>query len=201
VKYKFNADGTPFEDYLGSPHPTFTFGFNTDLTYMGFDLNFFFQGSYGNKIFNATRFTTDDNGGNFNLDRRMLNAWSGPGSTNDPSLARMSQLSSNDNDEISDRYIEDGSYARLKTLQIGYSLPAEICKKIYVEKLRFYIGGSNLLTFTKYSGLDPEIGVGNLDETGAANQNGVTYSNLNFGVDRGTYPQARSFIFGVNVTL
>jgi hypothetical protein len=131
----------------------------------------------------------------------MLGAWSGPNSTNDPSLSRMTMTNADNNVMISDRYVEDGSYARLKTLQIGYSLPDDICKLIFVQKFRFYIGGSNLLTFTKYSGLDPELGVGQLDQSGQANQVGVSYSNLNFGVDRGTYPQARSFIFGVNVTL
>jgi hypothetical protein len=121
----------------------------------------------------------------------MLDRWTGEGTTNDPDLARMN-LNDANNVKISDRYVEDGSYIRLKTLQLGYSLPKSVIEKLNVTKFRIYIGAQNLLTFTKYSGLDPEIGKG---------EDGLNTSNrfLDIGIDRGTYPQARSAFMGVNL--
>jgi len=201
IRYKHNADGSYTRGFIGSPHPAFTFGFNLDVGYKAWDVNIFLQGSVGNKIFNATRYTVDNNAGTFNLNESMLNAWSGPGSTNDPNLSRMTVDNSNDNLLFSDRYVEDGSYMRVKSLQVGYTLPDEICKKLRVQKLRIYIGSENLFTITGYTGLDPEIGVGNTDAGSGEQQTGVVHSGLNFGVDRGTYPQARSFMLGLNITL
>jgi TonB-linked SusC/RagA family outer membrane protein len=201
VRYKHDAQGNLVRDFIGSPHPAFTFGFNLDVGYKAFDINVFLQGSVGNKIFNATRLTTERNSAYMNLDESMLNSWNGEGSTNDPSLSRMTVNNEADNMLISDKYVEDGSYMRVKSIQLGYTLPDEICKKLKVQKLRIYIGSENLFTITGYKGLDPEIGVGNTDEGSGAQQSGVTHSNLNFGVDRGTYPQARSIMLGLNITL
>jgi TonB-linked SusC/RagA family outer membrane protein len=201
IRYKHNADGSLTQGFIGSPHPLFSFGFSLDVGYKAFDLSVFLQGSVGNKIFNATKITTNDDEAFFNVDESMLNAWSGPGSTNDPNLSRMTLENSSQNMLLSDRYVEDGSYMRVKSLQLGYTLPEEICKKLKVQKLRVYIGSENLLTITGYSGLDPEIGVGNTEKNGGTQQTGVTLSNLNYGVDRGTYPQARSFMIGLNITL
>jgi TonB-dependent starch-binding outer membrane protein SusC len=201
IRYKHNADGSLTQGFIGSPHPLFSFGFSLDVGYKAFDLSVFLQGSVGNKIFNATKITTNDDEAFFNVNESMLNAWSGPGSTNDPNLSRMTLENSSQNMLLSDRYVEDGSYMRVKSLQLGYTLPEEFCKKLKVQKLRVYIGSENLFTITGYSGLDPEIGVGNTDKPGSSLQNGVTLSNLNYGVDRGTYPQARSFMIGLNVTL
>jgi TonB-dependent starch-binding outer membrane protein SusC len=201
IRYKHNADGSLARGFIGSPHPLFSFGFNLDVGYKAFDVSVFLQGSVGNKIFNATRYTMDNNAATFNLDERMLHSWSGPGSTNDPNLSRMTIDNAGDNLLFSDRYVEDGSYMRVKNLQIGYTLPEEICKKLKMQKLRIYIGSENLLTITGYTGLDPEIGVGNTDAGAGAQQTGVVHSSLNYGVDRGTYPQARSIMLGINVTL
>ena len=201
IRYQHNADGSLTRGFIGSPHPAFTFGFNLDIGYKAFDINVFLQGSVGNKVFNATRLTTEDNSAFFNVDERMLQSWNGAGSTNDPSLSRMTVDNAGENMLLSDRYIEDGSYMRVKTLQLGYTLPEDICKKLKVQKFRIYIGSENLFTFTRYTGLDPEIGVGNTDAKSGELQTGVTLSNLNYGVDRGTYPQARSIMVGVNITL
>jgi len=112
-----------------------------------------------------------------------LSRWTGPGTSND--YPRLTTKPGNDNNNFtnpSNFYLESGNYARIKSLQIGYSLPASLLKKAYIEKFRVYLMSENLLTLTKYSGYDPEIG------------GGV------FSIDRGIYPQARSFMVGVNAT-
>ena len=114
----------------------------------------------------------------------VLNRWTGPGTSN--SEPRVNLLDPNQNARASDRFVEDGSYLRLKNVQLGYNLPKSLLNKIRFEKFRLYVSGQNLLTFTQYSGMDPEIGA-----YGGA---------LNTGVDRGFYPQARVLLGGINVT-
>ncbi len=191
-----DGDGVLDKDYIGSPHPDFIFGLTTNFTYKNFDLGIFLQGTYGNDIYNATRYTTDDNTAAFNLDRRMLDRWTGPGTTNDPNLARLNQKDPNFNGRVSDRFVEDGSYIRIKSLQLGYSLPKRIIEKLKISKFRIYIGAQNLLTLTRYSGLDPEIGKGEYEESGAGSEKNQ-YSDVS--IDRGTYPQARSGFLGINL--
>jgi hypothetical protein len=189
VRYKHDTDGSLMREFIGSPHPDFTFGFNCDLAYRAFDLDIYVQGSIGNKIFNATRLTTENASAFFNMDERMLDAWNGPGSTNDPSLSRMTVENAGENMLISDKYVEDGSYVRIKSLQLGYTVPTGFSKKLKLQKCRVYIGSENILTFKKYRGLDPEL---------LPNRFGV----LGNGVDYGsTYPQPLTFIFGVNISL
>ncbi len=169
------------QTYIGNPSPDFTYGMTLDFEFKGFDLGFFLQGSQGNDIYNATvRY-------DFNYVNRpvsVLNRWTGPGTSN--SEPRVNLLDPNQNARVSDRFVEDGSYLRLKNVQLGYTLPKTILQKMHFEKLRFYASAQNLFTFTKYSGMDPEIGA-----YGGA---------LNAGVDRGFYPQARVILGGVNVT-
>jgi hypothetical protein len=98
----------------------------------------------------------------------------------------------NQNFRFSDYFVEDGSFIRLKTLQLGYTLPKDFTKKFLVEKFRVYVSGQNLWTFTNYTGLDPEIGKANPYDNSIS-------SNLNYGVDRGLYPQAKIFIGGINI--
>jgi TonB-linked SusC/RagA family outer membrane protein len=188
-----NHDGEWDKGYLGSPYPKFSTGFTINLQYKGFDLNGMFSVVYGNKIFNGTRYYTDNSNAYWNLSTRMLNSWSGPGSTNDVMYPRLNVADGN-NTRVSDRFIEDGSYGRLKSLQLGYTLDPSITKKLWVKKCRIYIGGENLLTFTNYTGLDPEVGIWGATES-------VNYPSLSVGIDRGIYPQARSFIIGLNITL
>jgi TonB-dependent starch-binding outer membrane protein SusC len=195
-KYKdLNGDGVINDKdrtNIGSPLPKFTYGFNADLSYKNFDLSMFFQGSYGNKIFNGTKHLMQSSS-NYNKTEDMLDRWTGPGSTND--APRLSDKGSN-NLLISDYYIESGSYLRLKVLQIGYSIPTKYIKRIKMERVRVFVGAQNLLTITKYSGFDPEIG------QNTNNVNGQRFqSPTDFGVDRGgTYPQARTWQFGINAS-
>jgi TonB-linked SusC/RagA family outer membrane protein len=191
IRYVANSNGDFVKDYIGDPNPDFIFGFTADFTVKNFDLNLFFQGSYGNEIFNAARFTTDDNTAYFGLDRRMLDRWTGEGTTNDPNLARMN-VNGADNLLVSDRYVEDGSYVRLKTIQLGYSLPKSFVERIGLAKFRIYVGAQNLFTITRYKGLDPEIGQG--EDGNSANR------FLDIGIDRGTYPQARTIVTGINLS-
>jgi len=171
---------------IGNPIPKFYYGFNLGMEYKGIDLNAVFEGSYGNDVFNAMRYFTYDLGDVTNKSVDVLGYWS----TSNPNatMPRLNGNDKNDNNRISDRYIEDGSYLRLKTLQLGYTMPESISKKMHVNRLRVYISGQNLFTITKYSGADPEIGQ-------------ISSTNyLSRGVDIGTYPQARIFTGGINVT-
>ncbi|CAH8284008.1 TonB-linked SusC/RagA family outer membrane protein [Mariniflexile fucanivorans] len=166
------------KQYLGSPIPKYTFGFNFNLDYEGFDLGMSFQGSAGNKIFQGLR--RIDLGANPNYQTKALARWTGEGTSN--SYPRLTTADTNLNfTRFSDFYLEDGDYLRLKLVQFGYTLPKDVVNKIGAQKLRLYVTGENLLTFTKYTGFDPEIG-------------GST-----FGIDRGYYPQAQSVMLGANI--
>jgi len=178
-----NSDGIINEDdraQIGNPTPDLTFGFVTSAEYKGFDASIFLQGTYGNDIFNGTqrrdlRFT--------NRTTDILDRWTGEGTSN--TIPRFTWIDSNNNDRVSDLYIEDGSYVRVKNLQIGYSIPTRFVNKISAEKWRFYVSFENLFTFTNYSGVDPEIGA---------------ISSFDIGIDRGVYPQARITRFGTSIT-
>jgi TonB-linked SusC/RagA family outer membrane protein len=167
--------------YIGNPTPRYNYGFNADLEWKGLELSLFFQGTQGNDIFmNLTRYDFSY----VNRPASALQRWTGEGSSNiEP---RMSLSDPNQNARVSDRFIQDGSYLRLKTLQLGYNLPKSWLSKIKFDKVKVYMTAQNLLTFTKYTGLDPEIG----------NIGG----SLEIGIDRGFYPQARTVMGGVSVT-
>ncbi|MDO9154773.1 MAG: TonB-dependent receptor [Paludibacter sp.] len=171
---------------IGKPLPDFYYGFNVGFEYKGIDFAAIFEGSHGNDIFNAMRFFTYDLADVTNKSVDVLNYWT-PTNTK-TTIPRLNGSDKNDNKRISDFYVEDGSYMRLKTLQIGYTIPQVITKKIFMSSLRVYVTGQNLLTFTKYTGTDPEIGQ-------------ISSSNtLSRGVDIGTYPQAKTFTAGINIT-
>jgi TonB-linked SusC/RagA family outer membrane protein len=176
-----DGDGNPDFFFVGSPLPNLTYSFNTNFEYKGFDLTMNFQGVSGNDVFNAAAWYNRSSSAYWNLNVDMLNRWTGKGSTNDAHYPRMNAMDVN-NALMSDRFLENGSYLRFKTLQIGYTVPV----KKHIDKLRVYFNAQNLYTFTKYSGLDPEIGTG---YTGG----------LDIGIDRASYPQARLMSFGVNL--
>jgi len=166
---------------LGNPHPDFTYGLNANLAYKKFNLTMFIQGSQGNEIYNFLKVYTDF-GTFFNGNRsvRVLDAWS---ETNrDAKLSKLSTSVKNNESAPNSYYVEDGSYVRLKNLQLGYNfaLPG-----IGVETARVYVQGTNLFTLTKYTGVDPETGA-----TGG--------SDLTFGVDAGVFPVAKAYTLGVN---
>ena len=175
-----NGDGTITNDdkqNLGSPLPKYTFGFTINMDYKGFDFMAFAQGATGNQIFQGLR-RLDILNANYQTD--ALSRWTGAGTSND--YPRLTNSDTNGNfGNMSDFYLEDGDYLRLKVVSFGYSLPLDLVSKIKASKVRFFVTGENLLTLTKYTGYDPEIG-GNV-----------------FGIDRGYYPQAKTFMFGANV--
>ncbi len=172
---------------IGKPLPDFEYGINIGAAYKGVDFAAVFVGTQGNDIFNAMRYFTYDLSDVTNKSKDVLNYWT-PSNTN-TKIPRLNGNDQNDNKRISDMYIEDGSYFRLKTLQIGYTFPTNLTRKIKVEKLRVYVAGQNLWTLTDYSGADPEIGQ-------------ISSTNyLSRGVDIGTYPQAKVFSCGVSITL
>ncbi|MFN8337953.1 MAG: TonB-dependent receptor [Saprospiraceae bacterium] len=163
--------------FLGSNLPKYTFGLTLNLDYKAFDLMVFGQGAAGNKIFQGLR-RLDIATSNYQT--KALSRWHGEGTSN--TFPRLTSSDTNGNfTNMSDFYLEDGAYLRLKILQLGYTLPMSISNRISSSKIRLYFTGENLFTFTKYTGYDPEIG------------GGV------FGIDKGYYPQARSFLFGAQV--
>jgi TonB-linked SusC/RagA family outer membrane protein len=175
-----NGDGAITNDdkqYLGSPLPKFTFGLTINMEYKGFDFMAFAQGAAGNKIFQGLR-RLDILNANYQTD--ALGRWTAPGTSND--YPRLTNNDTNGNfGNMSNFYLENGDYLRLKVVSLGYSLPNSLVAKIKASKVRFYVTGENLLTLTKYTGYDPEIG-GNV-----------------FGIDKGYYPQAKTYMFGANV--
>ncbi|MFC6100451.1 SusC/RagA family TonB-linked outer membrane protein [Olivibacter domesticus] len=174
---------------LGSGFPKLTYGLNFNASYKHFDLSMSWYGVGGNKILNATKWTGIFVDPHYNQYADILNAWS-PENT-DTAIPRLSITDPNGNQQISDIYVESGNYLRLRNLTLGYTLPKFSIRKIAVNNLRIYLTGQNLLTFTKYSGIDPEIG-----ETFPA-----SYGNNEIGVNRGQYPQAKTFIMGINLSL
>jgi TonB-linked SusC/RagA family outer membrane protein len=188
-KYRdVNGDGKITADdrtFLGSPNPDFTYGLNIKLSYKNFDFSSMFYGSQGNSIFNTPRNLTDFFGtfvgGKSTV---LLNAWT-PENTNTkiPKIEGTSTFSTSS--VPNSYYIEDGSYLRLRSLILGYTIKPDILQHLGLSKVRIYLQGANLFTITKYSGLDPELGG----------------SSSEFGVDRGNYPNnQKSFIVGLNVS-
>ena len=177
-----NGDGQITSDdrtKIGKPTPDWNFGLNFDAEWKGFDFNVFFQGVYGADIFDAT-WRQDIASGNYPT--WVLDRWTGEGTSNKLPLLK---LGDSKNWVCSDIYIQDGSYLRLKNISLGYTLPRNLTKKAYIERLRVYVRAENLFTWTKYWGFDPEIGS----------------SSTSMGVDYGVYPQARTWTIGFNLSL
>ena len=162
---------------IGKGMPDWTFGFNFNASWKNFDFSMMWQGTAGNDIFDATR-RTDISASN--LPSWMLERWTGEGTSNRiPHFV----LGDNVNWQSSDLYVYNGSYLRLKNIQLGYTLPQNITNKAFISSLRVYVAAENLLTFTKYHGFDPEISSG----------------GTSLGIDYGVYPQARVFTVGLNL--
>ena len=178
AKYRDNNGDGVIDDndrvYLGSSIPKVNYGINIGAYYRDFDLQLFFQGVGGSKIYNQMRHRLESNGTTSVLSPIMKDAW-----TVDNPDGSIPNPKNSINYYVSDRFLENGDYFRLKNLQIGYSLPQSVLGKSGITQCRFYVQGSNLFTITKYKGYDPEV---------------------NGGVDYGNYPQSRTFLFGVNLT-
>ena len=185
IKYKdLNGDGrisVSDKTYIGDPNPDFTFGLTNDFAYKNFTLSVFFQGSYGNDIYNASRIETEGMYDGKNQSTAVLNRWRKPGDVTDIPRA----VKSTDNIKASSRWVEDGSYLRLKTLTLAYNVPVDALEKYGIRKIQPYFTAQNLWTLTNYKGFDPEVNEG--------------LSGPTMGIDWGTYPQTKSFIFGLNI--
>lgn len=181
-----NNDGVVNGDdqtWVGSPHPDFTYGLNLGLRYKNLDFTVFIQGSQGNDLVNVTKWFTDfDNfGGNRSV--RMLDTWTpeNPGA----SLPMLNKTMTQYDSKASTYYVEDGSYMRVKNLQVGYNFSPDLLKKLRMSNLRLYLQAYNLLTFTRYSGLDPEV---------------YNTAIESMGLDHGIYPVTRAVNFGLNLS-
>ena len=174
--------------FLGSFIPKVTYAFNLGGSYKNFDASLFFQGVQGNKVFNATRVITEGMVRFFNAGTEVLDAWT-PTHTN-TSIPRAISSDPNENARPSTRFLEDGSFMRLKNIMVGYTVPVKYLSTITkgtVKSFRVYVSGQNILTFTKYKGYDPEVG------------NRTPSSSLTNGIDFAVYPQPKSFQAGVQV--
>ena len=187
--------------FLGNPAPKFTFGFNNYLSYKGFDLNIFLNGSVGNKAINLIRRTFTDPMRNSNLlkeatgiaqiamhdpevgDEVLSNVY--VANADAAKVQRITTSSANDNNRISDRFVEDASYLRIKNISLGYTFPQKWLRRLQIDHLRLYVNIQNLCTITGYKGYDPEIGA-------------LNYNVLLRGVDDARYPSQRIYTFGLN---
>ncbi len=172
-----NGDGQIDNDDLtdlGNPFPWLTYGLNASANWRNFDLQIFFQGVYGNEIYNALRLRTEGTGNESVLSTTMRNVWT----ADNPGGTIPNPFGGSHNRDNNSRYVESGAYLRLKNLQLGYTLPETLTQKAGISRARVYLSGSNLLTLTPYTGYDPEVGGG---------------------VDYGNYPQSRTVMLGLNL--
>lgn len=199
-----NGDGiidTRDQTFLGSPQPKFQFGFNNSFNYKGFDLNIFFSGNVGNKVYNQMPVNQLNPLNNTNYFTGVLNyaktALINPdGDRNnvnnvyvinpDTKIISLRNDNTNENGRFSDMYLEDASFVRCKNITLGYNIPQNIVAKAHIYAFRVYANVSNAFIITKYTGMDPEVG---------------SWNPLQAGYDSGYYPQSRVFSFGVNVKL
>ena len=164
---------------IGNPNPKFIFAMNNTWSYKGIDLSVALQGVYGNQIFNANNITQEAMSGANNQVAYVLSRWEGAGTSN--TVPRAIYGDPNENSRLSDRYIEDGSYLRIKNLTLGYTLPKSILEHAGIKSVRIYASAQNLYTFTKYTGVDPEVGAN--------------------GIDLNVYPVTRTISLGLNFGL
>jgi len=164
---------------IGDPNPDFHWGWTNSFSYKGIDLNIFFQGMQGNDMLNYTRLWLEDGVGRRNVTTALLDRWTTTNTDTDVPSASINRIQ-----RLSSRWIEDGSYIRLKNIAIGYNIPADLISKLNIRSLRIYVSGQNLWTSTDYKGYDPESGRG---------------STLSRGVDFGSYPNTKNFTVGINL--
>jgi TonB-dependent starch-binding outer membrane protein SusC len=184
-----NGDGQITSDdrtLIGDPNPDFTGGLTNRLRYKNFELSLFLQFSYGNDIFNGTRIYIESMKGSDNQTTAVLDRWREPG--DETSIPRATLLDPNNNNRISSRFIEDGSYLRVKNLTFSYNLEKRLLEKLKLSEARVYASAQNLLTFTNYGGMDPEVNYAGPD-------------NLRLGTDFFTHPQVRTLSLGLSIGL
>lgn len=183
-----NRDGVLNNDdrkILGDPNPDVVWGLSNDFSFKGFNLNVFVQAYTGGDILNLTKMELDRLSGNSNATTDALNRWTPENTDTDVPKAKGGRVG-----WISSRFLEDGSYIRVKNISIGYDLPADFLSKLKIRTARIYLSGQNLFTITNYSGVDPEV---------AYNSSGATDSNINLGLDYDSYPNTTSYTLGINL--
>lgn len=163
--------------FLGNPNPKFILSLNNTFSYKNFDLSIFLQGVYGNDIYNANLVWQESMATVQNQTTRTLNRWTGPGTSN--TMPRAVYSDPNKNSRASDRFIQDGSYLRIKNVTLGYNFSKAIMDKVNMKNARIYVSAQNLFTFTNYTGVDPEVGAN--------------------GIDLSVYPVTRTFSIGANI--
>jgi TonB-dependent starch-binding outer membrane protein SusC len=184
-----NGDGritADDQEILGNANPRFFGGITNNINAYGFDLSFFFQFSVGNMVYNNTRAFSEGMNSIFGQAATVRDRWTPDNPTTDTNFPRAVFGDPNNNRRVSDRFLEDASYLRLKNLTLGYRLPSSVVNKVGLSSLRVYVSGQNLLTFTNYSGFDPEVST-------------FATTNTAPGTDFLTFPQARTMIVGLNV--
>lgn len=175
--------------HVGSPFPDFTYGFNAGFNYKNWDFSLFIEGIYGNEIYWQAAHDIEGFYRAFNLTARVYDErWTGPGTSD--TQPRVSWSGATNNKKPSTRFLFDGSYLRLKNINIGYTFNKNITEKISANTIKVYISVQNLYTFTKYPGLDPEM---------QTSDNAKNEGDLAVGIDWGTYPSARVFNIGLNI--
>lgn len=177
-----NNDGVINDDdrtFIGNPNPKFIFSLNNTFTYKSFDMAIYLQGEYDKDLFNANLIWQESMGTVQNQTTRVLNRWIGEGTSTEVPRAVFGDP--NKNARPSNRFVEDGSYLRVKNVTFGYSLPASAASKLALQKARIYFSGQNLFTLTNYSGNDPEL-------------------SSPSGIDLSVYPQSRILSVGANLT-
>jgi TonB-linked SusC/RagA family outer membrane protein len=205
LKFKdINGDGVITEKdrtYLGSPIPDFQLGLGNNFSYKGFDLNIFFSANIGNEVINGMRITGENPLTQYGYlkslnDHAVLALVNPSGSASDPNnvyvtnpnttIVGLRNSDSNRNNRFSDKYVENGSFIRCKSMTMGYTMPSDWMQKMHISSLRMYVSVTNPFLITKYTGMDPEVG---------------SWNPLAAGIDYGFYPQARTFTLGINVGL
>ena len=182
LRYRdINGDGiitTADRTFLGSAIPELIWGASLGLEYLGFDFNIDFNGQEGNLIYNSKK---QARFGTYNFDVSYLDRWTGEGTSDtEPRVTNGGH-----NYEVSDRFLEDGSYWRIRNISLGYSLPAQLLSRYQIQQLRIYVSGTNILTTTEYTGYAPEFSSGDV---------------LSVGIDRGIYPIAKTYNIGLNLS-
>lgn len=172
---------------IGSPLPKFTYGMTNRFDYKNFSFSFLFQGVYGNKILNSADRYTDYYNGSFNVRSNALNRWKSPDNPGDGMTPRAAVTNPSSTTVVSTRNIFDGSYLRLRNINLGYTLTGRALKALNISSFRVFVAAENVATFTKYFGYNPEVNVW------------AASPQPRYGVDQGTYPLARTFSLGLNI--
>jgi TonB-dependent starch-binding outer membrane protein SusC len=191
IKYLQNTAGSDSLGVIGNANPKFSYGMTNSFEYKNFVFDIFIQGTEGNQIFNATRILTESMRLGMNQAASVANRWKNPGD-----ITAVPRAIKNDetNSYPSTRFIEKGSYLRVKSMTLGYHFPKSVLDRMKISSLMIYVTAENLFTFTKYSGFDPDV------NAFAASSQDNTSKNTAPGVDYGTYPQSKDLLFGLKVS-